>query len=59
MGGHSTAQFSKRQVELVLAHLHLGEEQWSFIDSRPAEWVALPMPNGPLTVGIDGGYVKA
>jgi hypothetical protein len=37
----------------------LGEEQWSFIDSCPAEWSRLPMPNGPLTVGIDGGYVRA
>ena len=37
----------------------LGEEQWSFIDKCPAEWAALPMPDGPLTVGIDGGYVKA
>jgi hypothetical protein len=37
----------------------LGEEQWSFIDSCPAEWAALPRPDGPLTVGIDGGYVKA
>src|SRR5712691_1542296 len=37
----------------------LGEEQWSFIDSCPAEWSRLPMPDGPLTVGIDGGYVKA
>jgi hypothetical protein len=37
----------------------LGEEQWSFIDSCPAEWAALPIPNGPITVGIDGGYVKA
>jgi hypothetical protein len=37
----------------------LGEEQWSFIDSCPTEWAALPMPNGPIMVGIDGGYVKA
>jgi hypothetical protein len=37
----------------------LGEEQWSFIDSCPAEWSCLPIPNGPLTVGIDGGYVRA
>jgi hypothetical protein len=37
----------------------LGEEQWSFIDSCPAEWGCLPIPNGPLTVGIDGRYVKA
>jgi hypothetical protein len=37
----------------------LGEEQWSFIDSCPAQWSCLPIPNGPLTVGIDGGYVRA
>jgi hypothetical protein len=37
----------------------LGEEQWSFIDSCPAEWSRLPIPNGPFTVGIDGGYVRA
>jgi hypothetical protein len=30
----------------------LGEEQWSFIDSCPAEWSRLPIPDGPLTVGI-------
>jgi hypothetical protein len=37
----------------------LGEEQWSFIDICPAAWSRLPVPNGPLTVGIDGGYVWA
>jgi hypothetical protein len=37
----------------------LGEEQWSFIDSCPAEWSRWPIPDGPLTVGIDGGYVRA
>jgi hypothetical protein len=37
----------------------LGEEQCSCIDSCPAEWSRLPIPDGPLTVGIDGGDVKA
>jgi hypothetical protein len=37
----------------------LGDEQWSFINKCPAEVAALPLPHGPLTVGIDGGYVKA
>jgi hypothetical protein len=37
----------------------LGEEQWSCIDSCPAEWAAVPMPHGPITVGIEGGSVKA
>jgi hypothetical protein len=37
----------------------LGEEQMSFIDGCPRDWGTLPIPDGPLTVGIDGGYVKA
>ncbi len=35
----------------------LGEEQWAFIEGCPADWAILPIPDGPLTVGIDGGYV--
>ena len=31
----------------------------SFIEGCPRDWGALPIPDGPLTVGIDGGYVKA
>lgn len=37
----------------------LGEEQGAFIEGCPRDWGALPTPDGPLTVGIDGGYVKA
>jgi hypothetical protein len=37
----------------------LGEEQWSFIASCPAAWSRVPIPNGPLSVGIDEGYVRA
>lgn len=36
----------------------LGEEQFSFVDSCPAEWRELPPAEGPMTVGIDGGYVR-
>ena len=36
----------------------LGDEQWAFVDGCPADWEALPIPDGPLTVGIDGGYVR-
>ncbi len=36
----------------------LGEEQGSFIDGCPREWGNLPIPDGPITVGIDGGYVR-
>jgi hypothetical protein len=36
----------------------LGEEQWAFIDGCPRDWGNLPIPDGPITVGIDGGYVR-
>jgi hypothetical protein len=36
----------------------LGEEQWAFVEGCPAIWEALPIPDGPITVGIDGGYVR-
>jgi hypothetical protein len=37
----------------------LGEEPMSFIEGCPRDWGALPSPDGPLTVGSDGGYGKA
>jgi hypothetical protein len=36
----------------------LGEEQMSFIDGCPRDWGHLPLPDGPMTIGIDGGYVR-
>ena len=36
----------------------LGEEQWAFVEGCPADWATLPIPDGRLTVGIDGGYVR-
>lgn len=36
----------------------LGKEQFSFIDSCPRDRKELPPPDGPMTVGIDGGYVR-
>lgn len=36
----------------------LGDEQVFFIDGCPREWKALPPPEGPITVGMDGGYVR-
>jgi hypothetical protein len=37
----------------------LGEEPWGCIDSCPAAWSRLPIPDGPLTVGLAGGDGKA
>ena len=36
----------------------LGKEQWCFIEGCERDWNKLPPPNGPLTVGIDGGYLR-
>jgi hypothetical protein len=37
----------------------LGDEQPFFIEGCQRDWDALPRPDGPLTIGIDGGYVHA
>ena len=40
------------------AEAELGEEQYSFIDGCPAQWRELPIPEGRIVVGLDGGYVR-
>jgi hypothetical protein len=36
----------------------LGEEKFSFIEGCPAQWQDLPIPEGRIAVGVDGGYVR-
>jgi hypothetical protein len=36
----------------------MGEEQSSFMEGCQRDWNQLPPPDGPLTVGIDGGYIR-
>jgi len=36
----------------------LGEERCSFIDGGPWDWQRLPPSEGPITAGIDGGYLR-
>jgi hypothetical protein len=36
----------------------LGEERSCFIDGCPAQWQGLPIPEGRIAVGLDGGYVR-
>jgi hypothetical protein len=36
----------------------LGNEQVFFIEGCQRDWNQLPPPDGPLTVGIDGGYIR-
>ena len=53
--------FTLRQhVAEVAGHLEreLGDERFCFIEGCQASWDQLPAPDGPLMVGIDGGYVR-
>ena len=52
----------------VRNHLHrvatrmeaeLGHERVSFIEGSASDHARLPLPEGPVVVGIDGGYVRA
>jgi hypothetical protein len=36
----------------------LSEKQSCFIEGCPAQWAALPIPEGRIVVGLDGGYVR-
>ena len=53
--------------ETIRRHLHqvaarreaeLGDEQPAFVDGCPMLWNELPHPEGPIVVGIDGGFVR-
>ncbi len=55
-------------AESVRNHLHnsarqmeteLGEERLFFSETSQSTRAALPVPEGPITVGIDGGYVRS
>jgi hypothetical protein len=50
----------RRHVANVAERLEreLGDEQFCFIQGCQNSWDQLPPPDGPLTVGIDGGYVR-
>jgi hypothetical protein len=37
----------------------LGEELPCWIEGDDEDWAQLPIPNGPLTVGLDGGFVPS
>lgn len=37
----------------------LGPEQRGFVEGCPADWEEMPTPEPPVTVGIDGGYVRS
>src|SRR5260370_2244409 len=36
----------------------MGDEQFCFVEGCQRSWDELPAPDGPLTIGIGGGYVR-
>lgn len=50
----------KREVHRLAERCEqeLGEEQPMFIEGCLRDWNELPIPEAPLTVGLDGGYVQ-
>jgi hypothetical protein len=40
------------------AEPELAEERSCFIDGFPVDWAELPIPEGRIVVGLDGGYVR-
>jgi hypothetical protein len=51
----------RRHVQATAQRLEgeLGPEQVMFIEGCPRDWEELAIPDLPLTVGLDGGYVHA
>src|SRR5271166_4199756 len=45
-------------IDLSRATQEMGDEQFCFVEGCQRSWDELPAPDGPLTVGIDGGYVR-
>ena len=56
---HASATTVVRHTHEVAGKLEteLGDEQVMFIEGCERDWEALPDPDEPLTVGMDGGYV--
>ena len=40
------------------AEAELPKDRCSFMEGSPADWQALPIPDGRIVVGLDGGYVR-
>jgi hypothetical protein len=58
---HLSAATVRNHTQQVAERLEaeLGDEQFMFVEGCERDWEALPRPDMPLTMGIDGGYVRA
>ena len=51
--------FRKMHTVAERIESELGDEQHMYVEGCQRDWESLPIPDGPITVGIDGGYVHA
>jgi hypothetical protein len=61
IGKHLNAATVRNHLHAVVerTEAELGDEQMVFIEGGPRDWADLSRPEGPLTVGLDGGYVHS
>jgi hypothetical protein len=60
--GNANPQTIRNHLQVTAERLEqeLGEErQLNLFEGSEEEWEQQPLPDGPITVGIDGGYVRA
>jgi hypothetical protein len=60
LGGQINTRTVRRQLQRVAERTErdLGSEEHVYIEGCPRDWGQLPRPGAPITVGIDGGYVR-
>jgi hypothetical protein len=56
---NTTTMRNHLQAVAQRSEAELGDEQPMFVEGCERDWEALPRPDWPLTVGVDGGYVHA
>ena len=61
IGARLNAETVRRHLGRVATRMEaeLADERYSFIETCAYEREQLPNPEGPITVGIDGGYVRS
>ncbi len=62
VGDSANPQTIRNHLQATAERLEqeLGEErQLNLFEASEEEWEQQPLPDGPITVGIDGGYVRA
>jgi hypothetical protein len=60
LGGQINTRTVRRQLQRVAERTErdLGSEEHVYIEGCPRDWGQLLRPGAPITVGIDGGYVR-